>query len=117
MKALQIAIKDTLTRFRDWKALAGMLAAPLIISALIGLAFGDISAGETPIENIPVALVNLDNGELGQAYEDVLTSPELAGLIALENMQDPEAATARIEAGELRAVIVVPAGFSETVIP
>ncbi len=117
MKALQIAIKDTLTRFRDWKALAGMLAAPLIISALIGLAFGDLGGDEAPIENIPVVLVNLDEGELGQAYEEVLTSPDLSNLIALESMQDPEAAKARIEAGELRAVIVVPAGFSETVIP
>lgn len=117
MKALKIAVKDTLTRFRDWKALAGMLAAPLIISALIGLAFGDLGGDEAPIENIAVVLVNLDEGELGQAYEDVLTSPELSDLIALETMQDPEAAKARIEAGELRAVIVVPAGFSEAVIP
>ena len=117
MKALQISVKDTLTRFRDWKALAGMLAAPLLISALIGMAFGNLGGQQSPIQNIPVVLVNLDEGELGQAYADVLSSPDLQELIALEHMDDVEAAKARIEAGELRAVVVVPAGFSETVIP
>lgn len=117
MKALEIAFKDTLARFRDWKALVGMLAAPLMISALIGLAFGNLSSDEAPIENIRMALVNLDDGELGQAYEDVLTSPDLQSLIALEITEDAEAAKARIESGELRAVLVIPAGFSETVIP
>ncbi|MCW5839560.1 MAG: ABC transporter permease [Anaerolineales bacterium] len=117
MKALEIAFKDTLTRFRDWKALVGMLAAPLMISALIGLAFGNFSSDEAPIENIRMALVNLDDGELGQAYEDVLTSPDLESLIALEISEDAAAAKARIESGELRAVLVIPADFSETVIP
>ncbi|MCW5873818.1 MAG: ABC transporter permease [Anaerolineales bacterium] len=117
MKTLEIAIKDTLTRFRDWKALAGMLAAPLIISAMIGLAFGGLSSGEAPLQDIPMALVDLDQGELGQAYYDVLTSPDLETLIALERMQDAEAAKARIESGELRAVLVIPAGFSDNVIP
>lgn len=117
MKAFEIAFKDTLTRFRDWKALVGMLAAPLMISALIGLAFGNFSSDEAPIENIRMALINLDDGELGQAYEDVLTSPDLQPLIALEISEDAEAAKARIESGELRAVLVIPADFSKTVIP
>jgi ABC-2 type transport system permease protein len=116
MKALQIAVKDTLTRFRDWKALAGMLAAPLVISGLIGLAFGNLSAGEAPIENIPVALVNLDEGQLGQAYADVLGGAELDELLELSTMDDLDAAKARIERGELRAVAYIPAGFSDAVI-
>jgi ABC-2 type transport system permease protein len=117
MKALTIAWKDTLIRFRDWKALAGMLAAPLLISALIGLAFGDLDTAETPIEDIAVALVNLDEGVLGQVYEDALNSQGLADLLTMETMADLEAAQERIEAGELRAVIYIPAGFSESLIP
>jgi ABC-2 type transport system permease protein len=117
MKALQIAIKDTLTRFRDWKALAGMLAAPLVISGLIGLAFGNLSAGETPIENIPVAIVNHDDGQLGQAYADVLGGEDLDDLIDLRTIDDLDAAKAGIENGELRAVLYIPAGFSEQIVP
>lgn len=117
MKAVQIAWKDTLTRFRDWKALVGMLAAPLLISALIGLAFGDLAGGETPIENIPVALVNADEGQLGQIYEEALGSEGLEELLAVEKMADLEAAQQRIEAGELRAVVYIPPGFSASLIP
>lgn len=117
MKALQIAIKDTLTRFRDWKALAGMLAAPLVISGLIGLAFGNIDTQQAPIEDIPLALVNQDVGQLGQTYADVLGSDDLADLIDLRTMDDLDAAKAGIENGELRAVVYIPAGFSEDIIP
>jgi ABC-2 type transport system permease protein len=117
MKAVQIAWKDTLTRFRDWKALAGMLAAPLLISALIGLAFGDLASGETPIENIPIALVNADEGQLGHLYEEALGSEGLADLLTLETMPDLEAAKQHIEAGELRAVIYIPPGFSASLVP
>jgi len=117
MKAVQIAWKDTLTRFRDWKALVGMLAAPLLISALIGLAFGDLVSGETPIEDIPVALVNADEGQLGQIYEEALGSEGLEDLLALEKIADLGTAQQRIEAGELRAVVYIPPGFSASLIP
>jgi len=117
MKAFLIAWKDTLTRFRDWKALAGMLAAPLLISALIGLAFGNLDSSEAPIEDIPVVLVNADEGQLGLVYEEALGSEGLADLLTLEAMSDLEAAKRRIEAGELRAVVYIPPGFSASLIP
>ncbi len=117
MKALQIAWKDTLTRFRDWKALAGMLAAPLLISALIGLAFGGLANSEAPVADIPVTLVNADEGQLGQVYEEALGSERMTDLISLELMDDLESAKGRIEAGELRAVIYIPPGFSQNFVP
>ncbi|MEX1072022.1 MAG: ABC transporter permease [Anaerolineales bacterium] len=117
MKALQIAWKDTLTRFRDWKALASMLAAPLLISGMIGLAFGDINTSETPLEDIPVAIVNQDDGELGQLYVDVLGGEDLNNLIDLQIMDDLDVAKRLIEVGELRAVIYVPPGFSDSLFP
>lgn len=117
MKALLIAWKDTLVRFRDWKALAGMLAAPLLISALIGLAFGNLNTAETPIEDIPLAVVNLDEGDLGQVYVDVLTSDELGDLLAVETSTDLDAAKLRVQKGELRAVVYIPVGFSASLLP
>jgi ABC-2 type transport system permease protein len=117
MKALQIAWKDTLTRFRDWKALAGMLAAPLLISALIGLAFGNLNDAEAPIQDVPVAIVNEDDGQLGQVYLDVLRGEDLSELIDLQAMSDLDEAKRRIEIGELRAVIFIPAGFTDSLLP
>jgi ABC-type Na+ efflux pump permease subunit len=116
MKALQIAWKDTLTRFRDWKALTGMLAAPLIISGMIGLAFGNLSSGEVPLKDVPVAIVNKDDGQLGQVYVDVLDGEDLNDLIDLQAMSDLDEAKRRIEIGELRAVIFIPAGFTDNLL-
>ena len=119
MKALQIAWKDTLTKIRDWKALVGLLAAPLLISALIGLAFGNLAFGgtEPPLSNINLILVNLDEGQLGQNYVDVLTSEDLGELFQLSEMQDLAAARAEIESGNARGVIYIPANFSANALP
>jgi ABC-2 type transport system permease protein len=119
MKALRIAWKDTLTRFRDRKALIGLLAAPLIISALIGLAFGNINFGgsEPPLTDIPIVLINEDEGQLGQVYKDVLTSDSLSDLLDVTEMDDLAAARDQIEQGTVRAVLYIPAGFTEKVIP
>ena len=111
MKALQIAWKDTLTRFRDWKALVGMIAAPLLISALVGLAFGNLG-GESPISGIKVILVNQDTGELGQVYEEVFLSQELDDLLDVTQMDDLDEAKAQIESGAAREVVYIPEDFS-----
>ena len=119
MKILQIAWKDTLTRLRDWKALIGILAAPLIIAGLIGLAFGNIGGlgGSTPpISDIEVIVVNLDEGILGEIYVEVLTSEDLDDLLNVRHMDDLPAARHEIEAGNARAVVSIPAGFSEALI-
>lgn len=119
MKALQIAWKDTLTRFRDWKALVGLLAAPLIISALIGLAFGNLGGlggSQAPISDIEVILVNLDDGVLGENYAMVLNSPDLDELLNLREMEDLAAARQEIEDGNARGVIYIPPGFSDALI-
>ena len=119
MKALIIAWKDTLTRFRDWKALIGLLGAPLIISGLIGLAFGDIAglgASQSPISNIEIIIVNLDNGVLGENYVEVLESEELDDLLNVRQMEDLALARHEIEVGNARAVVYIPAGFSDTLI-
>ncbi|MEX2162314.1 MAG: ABC transporter permease [Anaerolineales bacterium] len=119
MKALLIAWKDTLTRLRDRKALVTLLAAPLIISALIGLAFGNINFGgsEAPVTDLAVILVNEDSGQLGQVYEEVLTSEALAELLDVTQMDDLDAARRQIEEGAARVVVHIPAGFSDQVLP
>ena len=116
MKALRIAWKDTLMRFRDWKALIGLLGAPLIISGLIGLAFGNIGGlggSQSPISDIEIIVVNLDYGVLGDNYVDVLLSEELDDLLNVRQMDDLAAARQEIEGGRARAVVYIPADFSD----
>jgi ABC-2 type transport system permease protein len=119
LKALQIAWKDTRTRMRDWKALAGLLGAPLIISALLGLAFGNLDFGGTDpaLTGIQLIIVNEDAGQLGQTYADVLATDQLSELFEVQEMSDLVAAREEIESGNARGVIHIPNDFSETLFP
>jgi ABC-2 type transport system permease protein len=70
-----IAFKDIRTRFTDRTLLLIMLAAPLVISTLIGLAFGGLGRSSSPIRNIPVAVVNNDQpGDNGVSYGSMLAA-------------------------------------------
>ena len=48
-----IAFKDIRTRFTDRRLLLMMFAAPLLISTLIGLAFGGLGRSSSPIQPYP----------------------------------------------------------------
>jgi ABC-2 type transport system permease protein len=70
-----IAFKDIRTRFTDRTLLLIMLAAPLIISTIIGLAFGGLGRTSSPISDIPVAVINNDqSGENGFSYSSMLAA-------------------------------------------
>jgi ABC-type Na+ efflux pump permease subunit len=59
-KAWVIALKEIRTRFTDGRLLLIMLAAPLAVSTIIGLAFGGLGRTSSPIRDIPVAVINHD---------------------------------------------------------
>jgi len=118
MKILTIAIKDTLVRFRDRNALVLMLAAPLLISFVMGAAFGNVQGSSSPITDIPVVLVNADAGDLGQTVVDVFTAikvDESASLFQVTELADKAEALSRLEQGDVRGVVYIPPHFSQRV--
>ena len=117
MKIWTIAWKDTLIRFRDRNALILMLLAPLVLSAIIGSAFGGFISGSDPVpfDAIPVLVINEDNGAQGDQFLEILTSDDLADLLAVTELEDLEAAREQVQAGEARAAIYIPESFSEAV--
>jgi ABC-2 type transport system permease protein len=121
LKIWTIAVKDTLIRFRDRNALIFMLAAPLIISAIMGAAFGGVSGGSSPIFNIPLIIVNQDEGTLGDRFSDVLEAIELdttdgrQPLFDVVSSDDPEGAREQVGLGQVRGVLFIPANFSEAI--
>ena len=69
-----IAAKEVRTRFTDRRLLMIMLAAPLLISTIIGLAFGGLGRSTSPIQHIPVAVINRDQpGSNGISFGAVLS--------------------------------------------
>jgi ABC-type Na+ efflux pump permease subunit len=119
MKAWSIAIKDTLIALRDRNAIMLMIAAPLLISMIMGAAFGNQSGDISPISEIALIFVNLDEGDLGENFTDIITSIEVdtaegtKTLFAVVEMDDKGAALEQVELGKARGVVVIPPEFSE----
>lgn len=117
-KILFIGWKDLTVIFRDRAALILMLAAPFALTLGMGLVTGRFSGGDTTgIQDVPLILINQDDGALGRALVDVFASPELSGLLAPTTGGDPEAARAQVAANEVAGAVIIPAGFSDSIIP
>jgi ABC-2 type transport system permease protein len=117
-KILLIGWKDLTLAFRDRAALLLMLAAPFLLIIGLGFVTGRFSGGNsTGVSDIPVILVNQDGGQIGNALVDAFQSPDLAGLVRTEMMADPAQARQHVDADEAAAAIIIPAGFTGSIIP
>ena len=117
-KLILIGLKDVKLIFRDRPALTFMLLAPFLLTIGLGFVTGQMgrsSAGG--LEAIPVLVVNQDDGQLGQALADLLRSEDLAGLLLPTLAADATAARGQVDADQAAAAVIVPAGFSDSIIP
>jgi ABC-2 type transport system permease protein len=116
-KALLIGWKDIKLAFRDRAGLIMTLVAPFVL--IIGMAFvtGHFSGGSTSgLSDIPLVLVNQDGGQLGNALVSTFQSSELKGLVQPEILNDPATARQRVDADQAAAAILIPAGFTDSII-
>lgn len=116
-KLLLIGIKDLKLMFRDRVALTFMLLAPFLLTIGMGFVTGRFSGGSTGLSDIPVVIVNLDQGDLGNALEDLFNSEELSGLMEPSASSDPEAARRLMDEDKAAAVVIIPEGFTRSIIP
>ncbi len=117
-KLLLIGLKDLKLMFRDRAALLLMLLTPFLLTLGMGLVTGQFSGdNNSGISDIPIVIVNLDNDSLGDALVDVFNSDDLADLVEPASSQDPEAARRLVDEDEVAAAIIIPAGFTQSVIP
>lgn len=121
-KILFIGLKDLTIAFRDRAALILMLAAPFVLTLGMGFVSGRFSndGGSSGLSGLPVVVVNADDGPLGEALAELFASEELAELVAPETGTDAASARARVEAGGEEApaaAVIIPAGFSDSIIP
>lgn len=116
-KLLLIGLKDLQLMFRDRAALTFMLLAPFLLTIGMGFVTGRFSGGSTGISDIPVVIVNLDKGKLGNALEDLFNSEDLAELMEPTASDSPEAARQLIDSDGASAAVIIPVGFTESIIP
>ncbi len=116
-KLFLIGIKDLRLIFRDRAALIFMLLAPFLLTIGMGFVTGRFSGGASGLSDIPVIIVNLDNDQLGDALADVFSSEELADLMEPTASSDPAAARRLIDEDEAAAAVIIPEGFTASIIP
>ncbi|HQX16518.1 MAG TPA: ABC transporter permease [Anaerolineales bacterium] len=118
LKLLLIGIKDLKVMFRDRAALILILLAPFLLTIGMGLVTGRFSGDNSSgISDIPIVIVNLDNDSLGNALVDVFNSDDLADLVEPTSSVDPEAARLLVDEDEVAAAIIIPKGFTQSIIP
>ena len=116
-KLFLIGLKDLKLMFRDRAALIFMLLAPFLLTVGMGFVTGRFSGNSSGLSDIPVIIVNLDDEQLGDALADVFSSEELADLMEPTASSDPEAARRLIDEDEAAAAVIIPEGFTRSVIP
>lgn len=118
-KILNISWKDLIIIFRDPGALLLMLGAPFLLTLGMGLVTGAFSESDsnTGLADIPVIIVNEDGGELGNTLTDIFFSAELADLLEPEMGTSAEIARQQVNDDKISAVVIIPAGFTDSIIP
>jgi len=117
-KLLIIAFKDVLLIFRDRAALLFMFLAPFALTIGLGLATGSFSGkSNSGILDLPIVIVNEDNGQLGNALVEMVQSDQLADLLEPEFLTDLEIARKMVDDNKTVAVVYIPAGFTNSIIP
>lgn len=142
-KILTIAQKELYITFTDKLRLLLMLGTPLMIATILGFAFGG-GGGDLTISDIPVAIVNLDEGaddniNYGTTVTAILlsepisdeqeqtcsliendnteTSQSLDDYLNAEKLDSAEAARAGVDDGTYAAAVIIPANFSRALSP
>jgi len=116
-KLFLIGIKDLKLMFRDRAALTFMLLAPFLLTIGMGFVTGRFSGGSSGLSDIPVIVVNLDKQDLGNALENLFSSDDLADLMEPTAAPDPEAARQLIDDDQASAAVIIPEGFTRSIIP
>lgn len=117
-KLMVIALKDVQLMLRDRAALIFLLLAPFLLTVGLGFVSGQFSPGAAGgLEPVPVAVVNQDDGPLGRALVEMVQSAELAELVKATLVAEAGAARQQVDADQYVAAVIVPPGFSDSIIP
>jgi ABC-2 type transport system permease protein len=116
-KILVIGWKDFTLIWRDRAALVLMLLAPFVLTLGLGFVSGRFTGGSrSGLSDIPIIVVNQDQGRLGQALVDVFNSKDLAGLVAPTTTADAAAARQQVLANQFAAAIILPPGLTASLL-
>jgi ABC-2 type transport system permease protein len=106
--------KDLLRRVRNPAGFLLLLFIPFAFALLIGLAFGPSAQKKTAFK-IKLLIDDRDKGFASQMLKYAFGQGELASLFTLESVQG-DTGRVLIDAGKASALLVIPAGFSDSLL-
>lgn len=101
-----IVLKEAREIVRDPIYLALAIVVPLVVMTLLALGF------VLDVKHLPVAFVDQDRSSLSREYMYSFTNSEYFRLVRFAS--DPADVDRLLQSGEVRAVVIVPPGFSRT---
>jgi ABC-type Na+ efflux pump permease subunit len=116
MKIFYIAFKDMKQSFRSFLAIAMMFGVPILMTGMFALLFGGTVDEDTSYEVplIPVAVVNLDEGILGETIVQVLSSEDLEDLLTVTVLDTDNEARTLVDDRQADAAVIIPSGLTSS---
>lgn len=116
MKSIAIAFRDVKILIRDRTALLILIAMPLTIIAILGMALGGMWNGDAAINKFDVAVIDRDGGSVARSFTvDILGNKEMKKILAVTTPTEAEARR-KVSNGDLAAVVIIPKGFTDMVL-
>ncbi|MFW5689875.1 MAG: ABC transporter permease [Spirochaetota bacterium] len=115
-QALLIAWNDMRQSFSDASLLVLMFAAPIAIATIISVTFASAGDESSPVDELPVAVVNLDRGsplaDFGEQFVGAMDDETLFSGLERLPVSNEDEAVELLRDGTISAVIVLPADLS-----
>ena len=116
-KIWQIALKDLKLIVRDPMALVFYLLAPFLLTLGMAAITGAFNSDDPGLSNIPLVITNADKGQLGDSLVNLFQSDELDPLIAPVIEESFETSRKLVDEREAVAALLIPEGFTDSIIP
>jgi ABC-2 type transport system permease protein len=108
----QVTKKDLKDFYRDRARIISFIIMPLFMMIMVGFVF----PSQSSLKDVPVGILNLDNGAVSRQVVDVLTNLKVQDstrkVMVVKPVQNEAAIKELIQKQELSGAIVIPAGFS-----
>lgn len=113
MRILDLALKDLLQIFRDWKSFLFLLFMPILFTLVFGFAFGGTdSSDENTDSRLPVVVSDQDDGQFSAILLELIDTSDVIREEAVGDDSTLEALEEEVDNDELAAAIIIPAGYS-----
>jgi ABC-2 type transport system permease protein len=110
-RILVITVKDLTQMLRDRKTFMFLLIMPIIFTVLFGFALGGPSDQDAD-SRLPVGFSDQDNSRLSSELRQMLDASKVIRLVENPDLSNSDLEK-QVEEGDLKAALVIPAGYGE----